>query len=140
MISFLYIKQQQGTMNLVKQNHIWVQGFLTEIDKYNRAKVMFLDDYDAGELSVPSYSKKYLTQKRDRLSGTDPITSDDKYFYVKCRDVKIGEINGVMCNINDLVQHKVDIYVYVKHYNYVKSGIRYKGWYLDLGSVKLLEM
>ncbi len=124
---------------------ITIQGFLTSIDKYNTAKLVFLDDYNQN-FSKISFTKNYM-EKKYRKDGREynrsPII-DDMTFKVKCGKVHIGydiqDTTIKIVNIRELIQHQVECVVLSKNYNFQKNGVHYKGWSLILQEMRLLEL
>lgn len=134
---------------------ITIQGFFTEYDKYNRAKIMFLDDYD--DITEPSFTKKYIYNRDGQRGkyGNNPLSDDGKYFLINCPKNAIGHLShnfdssqlGVVENnlkiapIKILVQHKVECVVKVSPYNFKnKSGMLCRGWNFKLIKMSLLEL
>ena len=119
-----------------------LQGYLVDYDKYDRAKLMFLDDYDC-EKNI-SFTKRYLLSKSKTIEGNNPII-DDKYFLINCKKNGIGllpdESNNLIKRvpIEMLKQHKVECSVYLKAYKFFKNEVEIKGWNLRLISMKLIE-
>jgi len=135
-----------------KSRHIYLQGYFISMDKYDRAKIMFLDNYELCD-SVPkgitdnletklptSFTKSYLLKKNDRFSGHSPIIDNDTCFYVKCRKIKVGYKNNVPCHISELIQHKIEAHIEIKTYNFKRGDERNQGWYIDLKKIALLEL
>lgn len=121
-----------------------LQGYLVDYDKYDRAKLMFLDDYDC-EKNNTSFTKRYLLSKSKMIEGNNPII-DDKYFLINCKKNSIGLLPDDASNnlikrvpIEMLKQHTVECSVYLKAYKFVKNGVVIKGWNLKLVSMKLIE-
>jgi hypothetical protein len=78
-------------------------GFLTEHDKYNRIKLMFLSDYemtkkntyDTASSSFRSdFTKDYITNKNKYYKSKNPDsycpTINKKYYYIKCKKNQKG--------------------------------------------------
>lgn len=118
---------------------IYLQGYFVEYNKYNRMKVMFLDDYE--ELEKITFSKSYLTQlcKSPSLPGNNPLTDDQKYFYVKCKKGQAGFINDKIAPIQDLLQHKIQINIVIGKYDFRKHGKRFQGWNIKPLKISLIE-
>lgn len=134
-----------------------LQGFFTYYDKYNRAKLMFLDDYDCDSVSLKHpecnkfalFTKSFIINKSNKTLGNSPLTTDKESFYVNCNKNQIGLIDcefieGVnpapkLVPITDLLQHKVECVVKINNYNFKKNGELLIGWNLKLVKIKLLE-
>lgn len=135
-----------------KSRYIYLQGYFISMDKYDRAKIMFLDDYelydstskesgDKSETKLPiSFTKSYLLKKNDRFSGNSPIIDNGTSFYIKCRKNKVGYKNNIPCHISELIQHKIEAHIEIKTYNFKKGDNRNQGWYIDLKKITLLEL
>jgi hypothetical protein len=139
---------------------VTLQGFFINLDKFDRMTLQFLDDYEDEKNSSSttglisdntilsytqrknniSFTKQYLIKKDKSLLGYSPISADKEYFYVKCRNIKIGYINDIPHPILDLKQHKVLITAEVKTYKFTKTGESHQGWYINLKKIELLEM
>lgn len=125
---------------------ITIQGFLTNIDKYNTAKIVFLDDYNKDEMNKLSFTKTYINQKcrKDGRGCNYSPMIDNTTFKVKCGKIHIGYIvsdNTIkIVNIRELIQHQVECVVLSKNYNFQKNGVHYKGWSLILQEMRLLEL
>jgi hypothetical protein len=124
---------------------IKVQGFFISCDKYNRAKLMFLDDYD--ETTSMSFVKKYILAKSKKISGNNPLVENDTCFLIKCHKHSVGYTKDIRKNsdfvitpMSALQQHKVECVVKVNEYNFVKDGDVIEGWNLNLIKMNLLEM
>lgn len=118
-----------------------LQGFFIGCDKYNRIKIMFLDDYDNTTKNQDlSFTKSYITNKSTKKNGKSPISDNDTCFYVKYSNKSIGYINDEPVPILDLKQHKVEMIVKVSHYNFTKLSNEYKGWNINLIKMSLIEM
>jgi hypothetical protein len=81
------------------KNAITLYGYFVNYDQYNRAKLMFLDDYNCedGLVSINksklnidkflnnknSFTKSYLINKASKTAGNNPII-DNKYFLINC--------------------------------------------------------
>jgi hypothetical protein len=136
------------------ETQIFLQGYFTEYDKFNRAKIMFLDDYDGYDDSSSngkkysslnfkqmSFTKSYLTNLCRKMNGNNPLTDDKQYFYIKCsKKQQIGFINDEMVPLLQLKQHKVEIDMVISKYDFKKSGERFNGWTIKPLKFKLLEM
>lgn len=132
------------------ETQIFLQGYFTEYDKFNRAKIMFLDDYDQDDLNTKKYisqknqvsfTKSYLTNLCKNMSGHNPLTDDKKYFYIKCnKKQQIGFIDDEMVPLLQLKQHKIEIDIKISKYDFKKSGERFNGWTIKPIKFKLLEM
>ena len=121
-------------------NIINIQGYFTNLDNFNRITFIFLDDYES-KISDKnqSFTKSYLLQKEKNIIGHSPISSDKKYFYVKCKNQKVGYIDSIPHPLINLRQHKINLEVELKLYDFYRAGVRTNGWYLDLKKASLLE-
>lgn len=91
---------------------IKIQGYFVNYDKYNRAKLMFLDDYNSDEPEKKSntlgkkevsFAKKYLLLKSKHMMHSDghsPVSDDEKYFLVNCPKNSIGFFDNVVDGTN----------------------------------------
>lgn len=86
-------------------NNITLHGYFVNYDQYNRAKLMFLDDYncedglistDKSKLNIDkflnnknSFTKSYLINKASKTTGNSPII-DNKYFLINCVKNTVG--------------------------------------------------
>ena len=121
-----------------KTTILLMQGYLIDYDKYNRAKIMFLDDYDNDK---QTFTKSYITNKK--TNGTSPLSDDKKHFFVKCKSGAAGLIEGPppkLVPIQELIQHKVECVVRVNEYKFYVDNELKQGWNLQLRNIKLLEM
>ena len=124
-----------------------LQGFVTNIDKYDRISLQFLDDYESEHCiikpitgkNVVSFTKSYLLKKDKSIFGNSPVSSDKQYFYVKTQGIKVGYIDEIPHPIIDLKQHKVELSVEIKKYDFHKNGKQTQGWYITLKKINLLE-
>jgi hypothetical protein len=119
-------------------NTLYFQGFLVDVDKYDRLKVKFLDDYglDSNKLS---FTKSYLLNKCKQVEGNNPLTENDTCFYIKTKGNNVGYINNKPHPIIDLKQHQVQLQIEIKSYNFKKKDTRHQGWYINLKKIELLE-
>lgn len=127
-------------MSTKKTVVLLLQGYFIHYDKYDRAKMMFLDDYD--DDGKHKFTKSYITQRSNR-EGYAPISEDKKHFYVKCKKGAVGLIEGKpsrLVPIQELIQHKVECVVKVNDYKFYADGEMKQGWNLRLANIKLLEM
>ena len=127
-----------------------IEGYFTEYDKWNRLKLMFLDDYDApdyadGTKRPLSFSKTYMMNKVDKLEGRSPISEDGKYMTINCPKNITGAIviDKITQKINiipmpELRQNKVRCVVCIKQYNFKKNGQRIQGWNINLSEIFLM--
>jgi hypothetical protein len=124
----------------LKSKYINLQGYFTKLE-YDRITLNFLDDYDSEQCNTKTqlFTKSYLLQKEKNIVGNSPISYDKKYFYVKCKNNKIGYIDEVPHPLLDLNQHKVNLEVEVKKYDFYKDKQHMQGWYLNLKKASLLE-
>lgn len=127
-----------------------LQGFFISYDQYDRAKIMFLDNYNANEegnattsrnnkFISDSFTKSYVTKKSAPKNGKHPMTDDNTCFYVKCGKKPIGIIDNKLVPIRELKQHTVELQVEVKTYNFTKMGNKIHGWNINLLKMRLLE-
>jgi hypothetical protein len=77
-------------------------GFLTEHDKYNRIKLMFLSDYEMTKKNTfdtassfrSDFTKDYITNKNKYYKSKNPDsccpTINKKYYYIKCKKNQKG--------------------------------------------------
>jgi hypothetical protein len=150
--------------------NIKVQGYFVNYDQYNRAKLMFLDDYDDNDQvdkdakkdakKEASFAKKYMLlkmRKTQRSGGNSPVSDDGRYFLIKCPKGAAVQLDQVfdpnssdsskpkkkpisLVPIESLKQHKVECIVRVCHYNFTKNDEKISGWNLKLLKMSLLEM
>ncbi len=147
-----------------KQINIKLQGYFVNYDKYDRAKLMFLDDYDAddsnnSEKKEMSFAKKYMlvkTKQTQKTGGNSPVSEDGKYFLIKCPKNAVGFLGDVVDGtaakierdndkikivpIQSLKQHKVECIVSVNNYNFTKDEEKICGWNLKLLKMSLLQL
>ena len=115
-----------------------LQGFFISCDKYNRIKIMFLDDYECNEDNTSlitnstgkkiSFTKSYMIKKSNPKNGKNPITDGNKCFNAKCGKIAVGFINNQPVALVDLKQHKVELDVEIKKYYFAKMGNVINGW------------
>lgn len=126
---------------------ITIEGYFVNYDKWNRAKIMFLDDYEE-DLPKTSFTKSYMLQKAKTIKGKSPIVEYDKYMLINCPKNALGYLPDTNENekkikvvpIKKLIQHKVQCLVTVKEYNF-KKGIQFiNGWNIKLLKMTLLEL
>ena len=126
--------------------NITIQGFFVNYDKYNRARIMFLDDYDPESLNsfkwvlspsdkMTTFTKSFMIQKSHIKNGKSPMTECGKCFNVKCDKKSLCYINNKVVPILDLKQHKVSMLVKVSPYNFKGT----KGWSIKLIRADLTE-
>jgi hypothetical protein len=129
---------------------VTLHGFFTNLDKFDRMTLQFLEDYDTvadntilsyiQSKNIMSFTKQYLIKKNRSLLGYSPISENEEYFKVKCKGIKVGYIDGVPHPILDLKQHKVTITAVVKTYKFTKKNELNQGWYINLKKIELLEV
>jgi hypothetical protein len=129
---------------------ITIEGYFTEYDKWNRLKLMFLDDYDEPDYAVGtkrplSFTKTYMMNKLKTMTGKSPISDDGKYMTINCPKKVTGSLyvdnQTQMINIipmAELRQNKVQCIVSIKQYNFKKDGESIRGWNINLSAIKLL--
>jgi hypothetical protein len=76
---------------------ITIKGFFVNYDMFNRAKLMFLDDYD-GDLSKTSFAKSYMTKKAEKTPGYTPMVEGNKYMLIKCPKNALGYLPNISKN------------------------------------------
>ena len=121
-----------------KTTTLLMQGFLIDYDRYNRVKIMFLDDYDVTDKLT--FTKSYITNKK--TEGTSPLSTDKKHFFVKCKAGAVGLIESPQIKlvpIQELIQHKVECVVRVNEFKFYVNGAMQQGWNLQLKNIRLLE-
>lgn len=155
------ILQTKKTQPRKPKNPIIVlQGYFVYFDKFFRAKLMFLDDYDAecetknsvkkdNTLYGKTFTKRYITSKAHKTNSLpdsySPMSDDKKYFFVKCKDDSCGLVDldqnkPRLLPIRELIQHKVEIIAKVNNYKFTTQDNELKqGWNLNLIKIKLLE-
>lgn len=121
-----------------------LHGFFICCDRYNRAKIMFLDDYDCNDVNKPdvkciSFTKSYMLNKSTKKNGNSPLTDDNTCFNVKYGKNKVGFINNQPVPLLELKQHKVEIHVEIQNYNFIKMGNIIRGWNIKMLKMSLLE-
>lgn len=125
---------------------IKVRGFFISYDKYDRVKLMFLDDY---EYDTPrakmSFVKKYVLVKSKKIKGNNPLAENNTCFMIKCPKNTHGyrkdEFNkDVIVPLKDLQQHKVECIVSVNEYKFTKNDETIEGWNLKLIKMSLFEV
>ncbi len=149
------------------KNIIIVHGYFVNYDKYHRAKLMFLDDYDYEDTSYTnnlasnnlklntkkffpdkmSFTKSYLTNKAEKTEGHNPII-DNKYFLVNCAKNTVGYLSLKnddtrlnLAPIQDLIQHTVECDVSIKHYKFTGADKKIvQGWNIKLLKMKLVKL
>lgn len=118
-----------------------LQGFFIGCNKYNKIKIMFLDDYDNTTKNQElSFTKSYISNKSVEKNGKSPISDNNTCFNVKYSKTSMGYINDKPVPILDLKQHKVEMIVKVSNYNFTKLGNKYRGWNINLIKMSLIEM
>jgi hypothetical protein len=135
-----------------KNKTVVIQGFFTHYDDFNRAKLMFLDDYDEEDLSTKSFTKSFITNK-SKNKGNNPLSKDGDCFFIKCKKGQVGLIDSHCLENNnnqtenklrlvpiiELIQHKVECVVQIYNYRFKKNDELIVGWNLKLLNIKLLE-
>ena len=124
-------------MSKKNQTELTIQGFFIECDNYDRAVIMFLDDYD-GDFSEESFTKKYMLN-RAKYVGKNPLTADNTCFNVKLGGNKVGFIDNIPKPIEKLKQHKVSMNVLVNAYIFKQMGEVVSGWNIKLVKMDLLD-
>jgi hypothetical protein len=133
-------------MSSYKENHVInITGYFTEYDQYNKAKLMFLDDYD--NLQKLSFTKSYMLHKEKTIEGKAPLI-DNKYMLINCPKYCMGNLPDTLENktkikiipIISLIQHKVKCDVVIKTYKFNKGSNTMQGWYIKLLKMTLLEL
>jgi hypothetical protein len=155
-----FLQSQQSGFSkcktITKNKTIVIKGFFNYYDDFNRAKLMFLDDYDEEELSTKSstksFTKSFITNK-SKNDGNNPLSKDGECFFIKCKKGQVGLIDCPCLENNDkqtatkprlvpiieLIQHKVECVVQINNYRFKKNGELIAGWNLKLLNIKLLE-
>ena len=126
---------------------IVVKGYFVKYDQWNRAKLMFLDDYD-GDLPKMSFAKSYMLMKANSTDGKSPLVDNNKYMLINCPKNALGYLPDTSENatkikvvpINKLIQHKVRCVVAVKNYKFKKGNQTIQGWNLKLSEMTMLEL
>ena len=127
---------------------IVIKGFFTYLDKFNRAKLMFLDDYDDSQErsrfgSNMSFTKSYICKKSKSSDGNNPMT-DDMHFYVNCgkHEKGLSDIDGKckLVPLKSMVQHTVECVVSVNNYRFKKDDEWIVGWNLKLSKIRLVAL
>jgi hypothetical protein len=125
---------------------ITIKGYFVEYDRWNRAKLMFLDDYD-GDLSKMSFAKSYMINKAKKIEGKNPLVDDNKYMWVNCTKNQLGNLPDNTANkkkikivpVKELIQHTVICVVSVNKYKFKKNKKIIQGWNIKLTEMTLLE-
>lgn len=122
-----------------------IEGYFVEYDQWNRAKLMFLDDYD--DLPNISFTKSYMLKKAEITKGKNPLVDNNKYIMINCKKNDMGYLPDTIDNktkikmkpITDLLQHKVKCFVSINNYNFKKDQTTISGWNIKLIKMILLE-
>lgn len=129
-----------------KKTRLVLHGFFINYDMYNRAKIMFLDDYNYDEINSQnvlnnklSFTKNYILKKSKKTNGKSPILDNNTCFNVNCMKTQIGYINNIPHPIKDLIQHQVEMCVEIKKYDFTKMGTHINGWNIKLIKMSLFE-
>jgi hypothetical protein len=125
---------------------IIIKGYFVNYDKWDRAKLMFLDDYD-DDLPKISFAKSYMLRKSENVVGKSPLVEDNKYMIINCPKNAIGHLPNNNENIKkikivpikELLQHKVQCVVSVNSYKFKKNNKIIQGWNIKLSEMILLE-
>ena len=125
---------------------ITIKGYFVNYDQWNRAKLMFLDDYD-GDLPKMSFAKSYMLMKDKSTDGKSPLVDDNKYMLINCPKNALGYLQDNDENatkikvvpIKKLLQHKVQCAVAVKKYKFKKGTKTIQGWNIKLVKMTLLD-
>ena len=130
-----------------EKTRLVLRGFFVSYDTYDRAKILFLDDYDPESFDKNSlvadkqtFTKSYIMKKSNPSNGKNPLTDDNTSFYVKCKKGHVGYINRLPVPLLDLRQHKVEMDVEIKKYKFTKMGNTLRGWTINLCNMRLIEM
>jgi hypothetical protein len=132
---------------MLKNKALVVQGFFTYYDDFNRAKLMFLDNYNNDNLLDKSFTKSFITNK-SKNTGNNPLSKDGECFFIKCKKGQVGlidipssdaHVKPRLVPITELIQHKVECIVQVNNYRFKKNEELIVGWNLKLLKIKLLE-
>lgn len=124
---------------------ILIDGYFVDYDQWNRAKLMFLDDYD--NLNTLSFAKSFMTKKSESHAGKNPLVDNNKYMLINCKKEDLGYLPDNDENktkikvvpIAELLQHKVRCYVSINDYNFKKNNLIISGWNIKLIKMSLLE-
>lgn len=127
---------------------IVIRGYYLSNDKFGRAKLMFLDDYEDYRKNPTDdkknlFTKSYFIYKSAHTEGYSPFTDNDTCFYVKLAGIKIctfGIDNPRLAPIEDLIQHKVECVVEINDYKFHMGNEILTGWNVKLLHMKLLEL
>jgi hypothetical protein len=136
-----------------KKNILLMKGFFISCDQYNRAKIMFIDDYNSDEPDNSirnqinsfkgnnelSFTKSYISKKSEYTVGNNPMTDNDTCFNVKYNIRDFGYINDKPVPLSELKQNMVELFVKVSHYNFTKNNNKIQGWNLKLIKMNLLK-
>jgi hypothetical protein len=130
-----------------EKTRLVLRGFFVSCDTYDRAKILFLDDYESNSFNKnplvvdkQTFTKSYIMKKSTPVNGKNPLTDDNTSFYVKCKKGHVGYINKLPVPLLDLKQHKVEMDVEVKKYKFTKMGNTIHGWNINLCNMHLIEM
>lgn len=130
-----------------KTTKLILHGYFISYDKYDRAKIMFLDDYDLGDFDKKSindnnhqFTKSYIINKSAKTDGKNPLTDGNTCFNIKFGKNKVGFIDDKPVPLYDLKQHKVTIQAEIQKYNFTKVGNLIQGWNIKMLKMSLLEL
>jgi hypothetical protein len=144
------MSHKNNCCNIIKTpESIILYGFFVSSDKFNRIKIMFLDNYDSYDNTCEinkikslseiknsiSFTKSYISKKSIPENGKSPLSDCKTCFNVKYTKKNIGYINDEPVPLLDLKQHKVKLLVKINYYNFIKNNTNFQGW-----NIKLLEM
>lgn len=124
---------------------IIIDGYFVEYDQWNRAKLMFLDDYE--NLQNLSFTKSFMLKKSESNGGKNPLVDNNKYILVNCKKDDLGYLPDIdkyktkikLLPITELLQHKVRCHVSINDYNFKKNESMISGWNIKLIKMNLLE-
>jgi hypothetical protein len=119
-------------------------GYFTDIDKFGRITLMFLQDYH--DINKKEFTKSYIQYQSRVLPGINPLFKDNKYFYIKSQKKVKNRvitapsfIDGKPMPIEDLRGHTVECVAHIKQYNFTINEKKV-GWTIILESMTLKEM
>ena len=131
--------------NLPQQNNIFLlKGYFVQYDKFDRAKLQFLDNYECTDMKEMSFTKSFIINKSKRSYGHNP-TDGESYFFIKCSKGMYGLIDIIpnerakLVPIEELVQHQVECIVKLSNYDFILNGENKKGWNFKMMKIKLLK-
>jgi hypothetical protein len=136
------------------------KGFITEVDKFDHIKMMFLCDYEAGIKSDKTPFKihdwdqiekkniikeiDWLYQSLEREKPTNqikyPLSDCKKYITLKCsRSCKIYNLNDELILLQNILHHTVQVHGRVMKYNFtsLQDGQKHIGVYISISKIKL---